>query len=38
MEDQLNYDQPINDLIKQYDGVNKKKVSAGQRGDYTIRC
>ena len=27
------YDQPINDLIKQYDEV--RKVSTGQGGDYT---
>ena len=30
------YDQPINDLIKQYDEV--RKVSAGQGGDYTTGC
>ena len=30
------YDQPINDLIKQYDEV--RKVSTGQRDDYTTRC
>ena len=27
------YDQPINDLIKQYDGI--RKISAGQGDDYT---
>ena len=30
------YDQPINDLIKQYDQV--RKVSAGQGDDYTTGC
>ena len=30
------YDQPINDLIKQYDEV--RKVSAGQVDDYMTRC
>ena len=30
------YDQPINDLIKQYDEV--RKVSAGQGDDYTTGC
>ena len=30
------YDQPINDLIKQYDEV--RKVSTGQGDDYTIGC
>ena len=30
------YDQPINDLIKQYDEV--KKVSTGQGDDYTTGC
>ena len=30
------YDQPINDLIKQYDEV--RKVSTGQGGDYTTGC
>ena len=30
------YDQPINDLIKQYDEV--RKVSIGQSDDYTIGC
>ena len=30
------YDQPINDLIKQYDEV--RKVSTGQGDDYTTRC
>ena len=29
-------DQPINDLIKQYDEV--RKASTRQRGDYTTRC
>ena len=30
------YDQPINDLIKQYDEV--RKVSTGQGDDYTSGC
>ena len=30
------YDQPINDLMKQYDEV--RKVSIGQGGDYTTGC
>ena len=30
------YDQPINDLIKQYDEV--RKVSAGQGDDYSTGC
>ena len=30
------YDQPINDLIKQYDQV--RKVSTGQGDDYTTGC
>ena len=30
------YDQPINDLIKQYNEV--KKVSIGQGDDYTTGC
>ena len=30
------YDQPINDLIKQYDKV--RKVSTGQGDDYTTGC
>ena len=30
------YDQPINDLIKQYDEV--RKVSTGQGDDYTTEC
>ena len=30
------YDQPINDLIKQYDEI--RKVSPGQNDDYTTRC
>ena len=30
------YDQPINDSIKQYDGV--RKVSIGQSDDYTTNC
>ena len=30
------YDQPINDLIKQYDEV--RKISAGQGDDYTTGC
>ena len=30
------YDQPINDLIKQYDEV--RKVSTGQSDDYTTVC
>ena len=30
------YDQPINDIIKQYDEV--RKVSAGYGDDYTIGC
>ena len=30
------YDQPINDLIKQYDEV--RKVSTGQSDDYTTGC
>ena len=30
------YDQPINDLIKQYDEV--RKVSTGQGDDCTTRC
>ena len=30
------YDQPINDLIKQYDEV--RKISAGHRDDYTTGC
>ena len=31
-----NYDQPINDLIKQYDEV--RKVSTVQGDDYTTEC
>ena len=30
------YDQPINDLIKQYDEV--RKVSTGKSDDYTTGC
>ena len=30
------YDQPINDLIKQYDEF--RKASTGQRDDYTTGC
>ena len=30
------YDQPINDLFKQYDAV--RKISTGQRDDYTTGC
>ena len=30
------YDQPINDLIKQYEEV--RKISAGQGNDYTTGC
>ena len=30
------YDQPINDLIKQYDKI--RKISTGQGDDYTIGC
>ena len=30
------YDQPINDLIKQYDEV--RKISTGKGGDYTTGC
>ena len=30
------YDQPINDLIKQYDEI--RKISAGQGDDYTTGC
>ena len=30
------YDQPINDLIKQYDKV--RKISTGQDDDYTTGC
>ena len=30
------YDQPINDLIKQYDEI--RKVSTGQGHDYTTGC
>ena len=30
------YDQPINDLIKQYDEV--RKVSTGHGDDYTTGC
>ena len=30
------YDQPINDLIKQYDEV--RKISTGQGDDYTTGC
>ena len=30
------YDQPINDLIKQYDEI--RKISPGQCGDYTTGC
>ena len=30
------YDQPINDIIKQYDEM--KKIATGHRGDYTTRC
>ena len=30
------YDQPINDLIKQYDEV--RKISTGQDDDYTTGC
>ena len=30
------YDQPINDLIKEYDEV--RKVSTGQDDDYTAGC
>ena len=37
MVDGINfYDQPINDLIKQYDEV--RKVSTGQGDDYTRGC
>ena len=31
------YDQPINDLIKQYEEV-RKIISAGQGNDYTTGC
>ena len=34
--DGRNYDQPIDDVIKQYDKV--RKVSTGQRDDYTTGC
>ena len=34
--DGRNYDQPINDLFKQYDKV--RKVSTGQGVDYTTGC
>ena len=30
------YDQPINDLIKQYDGI--KKIARGKRDNYTTGC
>ena len=30
------YDQPINDLIKQYDEI--KKISTGEGDDYTTGC
>ena len=30
------YDQPINDLIKQYDEI--RKISTGQGDDYTTGC
>ena len=30
------YDQPINDLIKQYDGI--KKIVRGKRDNYTTGC
>ena len=30
------YDQPINDLIKQYDKI--RKIATGQGDDYTTRC
>ena len=30
------YDQPINDSVKQYDGI--RKISAGQGDDYTTGC
>ena len=30
------YDQPINDLIKQYEEV--RKISTGQGDDYTTSC
>ena len=30
------YDQPINDLIKQYDEI--RKIATGQGDDYTTRC
>ena len=30
------YDQPIDDLIKQYDEV--RKISTGQGDDYTTQC
>ena len=30
------YDQPVNDLIKQYDKV--RKISTGQGDDYTTGC
>ena len=29
-------DQPINDMIKQYDGI--RKIATGQGDDYTIGC
>ena len=30
------YDQPINDLVKQYDGI--RKIATGQEDDYTTGC
>ena len=30
------YDQPINDMIKQYDGI--RKIATGQGDDYTTGC
>ena len=33
IDERIFYDQPINDLIKQYDEV--RKVSTGQGNDYT---
>ena len=30
------HDQPINDMIKQYDGI--RKIATGQVDDYTIGC
>ena len=34
--EEMCYDQPIDDLIKQYDEV--RKVSTGQADDYTTGC